>query len=87
MKVKLISDGTFIGTKVVDAETGELVEGVAGIEWCLTNYAEPAVLTLHFIDMPVELSGEAQLAVIHLKPDPFEEAEQAAEAIRRSDGH
>lgn len=31
MKIKVISDGTRFGTKVISAETGELIEGVIGV--------------------------------------------------------
>lgn len=33
MKLKIISDGTVAGTNVVNAETGETVEGVTYAEW------------------------------------------------------
>ena len=33
MKVKIISDGTPRGTKLVNAETGEKLEGVTSVEW------------------------------------------------------
>ena len=36
MKLKIMSDGTPDNTSVVNAETGEIVEGVASIKWeCL----------------------------------------------------
>jgi hypothetical protein len=33
MKLKIISDGTCRGTKVVNSETGEMLEGVKDINW------------------------------------------------------
>lgn len=33
MKLKIISDGTLAGTKVVNAETGETVEGCYYVDW------------------------------------------------------
>jgi hypothetical protein len=33
MKLKIISDGTYLGTKVVNAATGEAIENVTSIRW------------------------------------------------------
>jgi hypothetical protein len=33
MKVRIISDGTFLGTRVVNAETDEPIEGVYSVEF------------------------------------------------------
>ena len=33
MKLKIISDGTMSGTKVVDEKTGEILEGVRYVKW------------------------------------------------------
>jgi len=54
MKLKIISNGTDLGTKVVDAETGSVVEGVTSIEWKIAagKYAEA---TIKCISIPVEV--------------------------------
>ena len=35
MELKIISDGTSAGTKVVDWKTGEELEGVISVEWSI----------------------------------------------------
>jgi hypothetical protein len=32
-RLKIVSDGNFIGTRVIDAETGEEIGGVTGVTW------------------------------------------------------
>jgi hypothetical protein len=77
MRVKIVSDGTVDGTRVVDAETGELMRGVMGIQWIATPGSEAgvyAVLTLRNVE--VDLETEAEVApppappVPHVGPGP-----------------
>ena len=56
MNIKIISDGTSKGTKVVNAETGEDVEYVQHIEWQL-GVGELSDCTLKFIKVPIEFVG------------------------------
>ena len=60
MKIKIISDGTRKGTRVVNAETGELVRGVRGIKFEISSDREGehydwAHATLELFDVQVEL--------------------------------
>lgn len=61
MKVKIISDGTVHGTKVVDEKTGEMLQNVVDIIWSAgMPYAEArAVVTL--LRVPVELKTDVSL--------------------------
>jgi hypothetical protein len=43
-KLKIISDGTTIGTRVIDLETKEPIEGIQMITWTCSNVGEPEVL-------------------------------------------
>jgi hypothetical protein len=63
MRVKITSDGTRVGTKIVDADTGEALDGlrVHGVDWHVpTGGGEPTLL-LRCKGSHVELEGEAEL--------------------------
>ena len=34
-QIKIVSDGTVIGTKIIDVESGELVDDVTAVSWHL----------------------------------------------------
>jgi len=36
IRLKIISDGTPTGTKVIDSETGEEIEGIRRVEWSIS---------------------------------------------------
>ena len=46
MKLKIVSEGTGATTKVVSAETGELVENVMGLEISMDAFNLEAVLVI-----------------------------------------
>lgn len=53
MKLKIVSEGTVMGSRVVNAETGEILDGVTSVNWKHDAGDLPrAVITL--IGMPVE---------------------------------
>lgn len=60
MKLKVISDGTAQGTKVVNAETGEELENVFGVQWSLDVRNGQSVATIGVMQVMMESLGEAQ---------------------------
>lgn len=59
MKIKIISDGTPRGTRVVDRATGEPIERVASISWVITASGHAAASII--IDDPeVDLEVETE---------------------------
>lgn len=64
MKLKIISDGTRAGTKVVN-ESGETVEGVTSIEWHYSQEDGQVWTSFTVGDAPCALEGAA--------PEPTEE--------------
>jgi len=61
VRIKIISDGTAPGTRVVDAGTGEPIDGITAISWKVdVNHLAEATLT--FIKVPVEAEGETAIA-------------------------
>ena len=74
MKIKIISDGTMLGTKIVDEETGKELSFVRKVEWTLDLNAQPpwnrlATCKLEMFNVPVELVGEAEITKKDLPKD------------------
>ena len=59
MKVKIISDGTASGTKLIDQETGKSIEDITSITWSV-SVDELAQVNVKFINVPVEVIGEIE---------------------------
>jgi hypothetical protein len=60
MWLKIISDGTVKGTRVVDAQTGEEVGNVTAVSWSMGNDGlTEAVVTLGCV--PAEVAGEMEI--------------------------
>lgn len=55
VRLRVLSDGTLAGTKVVNAETGELVEGVLAVEWSMDAEALTTRLVVTLDKAPVEI--------------------------------
>lgn len=58
MKIKIISDGTAVGTFVVDTSTGARVDGVKRIQWGV-DYDGVAVAVLEFQGIEADIVGDA----------------------------
>jgi len=57
MKVEIISNGTPEGTKIVNVETGEILEQVQRIDWNVA-IGKLATAKIELIEIPVKLIGE-----------------------------
>jgi hypothetical protein len=61
MRLRIISNGTGKGTRVVDAKTGEEIEGVTSVEWFWSYEKDNAVpsckLTVQSVPLDAELSN------------------------------
>lgn len=58
MKIKIVSDGGPLSTRVVNAETGETLEGVVGVEW---EHSAPGQLprtVITVLGVPVEVYAD-----------------------------
>jgi len=62
MKLKIISDGTVHGTKVLD-ENGDMLAGVVGILWECDKDMDMGKATITVIDVPIECIGEGQVLI------------------------
>jgi len=63
MKIKIISDGTIEGTKVVSAKTGEEIESVTKIGWMAESGEIYSRAIIEIINVPVEIESDAELQI------------------------
>ena len=63
MKIKIISDGTVQGTKVIDKDTGAELEGVVSIEWSVAPRSRGSGFEFHtrlvLEEVPVTIVNDA----------------------------
>lgn len=73
MKLKIISDGTANGTRVVSIETGEAVGGVDFISWSASVDGEFCEAQIHLLGVPCEIVGKAVTIISEdlLRESPF----------------
>lgn len=57
MRVKIVSDGTFEGTRVVDIATGEQLENVRSVRWGGAAHSG-CIVWLELDEVPAELEAE-----------------------------
>lgn len=57
MKVKIVSDGTAIGTRLIDVDTGHVLDDVVRLTWDIKGGAH-SLATVVLRRVPVEVSGE-----------------------------
>lgn len=59
MRLRIVSDGTPLGTKVVNLETGETVDGVSMIDWHIeTGELAKATIRIHDVDVEIGADGK-----------------------------
>ena len=58
MKLKIISDGTANGTKLINAESGEILENVKSVKWfCDTGDYRISRVVIEIVNVPTEIIG------------------------------
>lgn len=57
MKLKILSDGTAIGTRLVDATTGESIHGLLNLAWSIAH-DDLAKVTVTLMAVPVEIEAD-----------------------------
>lgn len=58
-KIRIVSDGTPGGTRVIDEASGEDIRGIRAIRWEVTG-KDIAKVSLDFVKVPVDLVGEVE---------------------------
>jgi len=66
IELKIISDGTPAGTKVINSKTGEEIEGVRSIEWSI-SYGEISVAKIELGVSSIEAIGSKTKIVKPIK--------------------
>lgn len=61
MKLKIVSDGTAPGTKLVDAVTGEAVDNVIDIIWTVSAVDMISKAIVHMLAVPIDVTVDADV--------------------------
>lgn len=56
MRLKIVSDGTNTGTKVIDADTGKELTNVTSVKWCMHADDILSVAVIYLFNVEVEIS-------------------------------
>jgi hypothetical protein len=77
IRLKIISSGNFMTTKIVNAETGQPLYGVRAIKWEANVDSYPnAIVTLELLDVEVEIEGGVSKShILKLCPECLNEVE------------
>lgn len=56
MKLKIVGDGTVLGTKVINSETGEVLQNVKSVAWYCDadSYTSLAVIEVRMVELEAE---------------------------------
>lgn len=73
MKLKIISDGTNTGTKLIDEDTGEMIHMVQKITYEATADDTFPKVTIELINVPVEIVSEADVDLYEYTGPSFKE--------------
>lgn len=63
MRIKIISDGTAFGTKIVDAATGEAIDFVTAIEFKIRAADNAPSVVIEVLKPIIDVSAEAVVKV------------------------
>jgi hypothetical protein len=60
-KIKITSDGTTFGTKVIDVESGDMIEGVVRVRWSMTMDGARTEAEVGIEGIPVEIEAAIEV--------------------------
>lgn len=64
MKLKLISDGTSVGSKLIDEDTGETVHGISKLIYEVDANELLSKVTVEFFNIPVEITSKFEVELL-----------------------
>lgn len=71
MKIKIISDGTNSGTKIINKETGEMIGMVQNVTWSISSKDIYAKATIEILNPEIELEcDDVKIASIAPSTEP-----------------
>jgi len=59
--VKIVSNGTAQGTKIVDINTGKELQGVVSVRWGVDAKNQLGICSVDLVNVPVDLKTAAQV--------------------------
>lgn len=62
LKLKIVSDGTSFGTRVVNAETGEELQYVKSIRWEVCSQSQRASAVVELANVELDVASHAQIS-------------------------
>lgn len=69
MRLKIISDGTNAGTKLIDEDTGEMVHLIQKLTWEADAKDFCTKVTVELINIPVEIVSKAEVELLEFDND------------------
>lgn len=69
MKLKIISDGTNVGTKLVDEDTGQAIGLIQKLTWEGDAKDVLTKITVEFVNIPVEITTKAEVELLDYDKD------------------
>ena len=66
MKLKIISDGTKLGTELINSDTGQAVEGISKLTWKVDVSDLTTKTIVELINIPVEIVSKATVDLVEL---------------------
>lgn len=69
IKLKIISDGTNLGTKIIDEETGTQVSNIKKITWKADYERSITTAIIEFFNLPVEITSSAKVNLMTYTQD------------------
>tara|TARA_Y100001938_G_scaffold135299_1_gene196794 strand:+ start:3035 stop:3313 length:279 start_codon:yes stop_codon:yes gene_type:complete len=87
MKIKIVSDGTCAGTRVLDASTGTAVQGVQLISFMASPQGAPEAF-LHVAGVQCEIITDCRMG-LELRANPYtvEDLELVPDELKAFFGH
>lgn len=76
MKLKIISDGTATGTKLIDEASGEAIGLVQSIKWEMQASQVVSMATVTVLKVPFEAIAEAEVTTNTLTLEPIKKYEE-----------
>lgn len=68
MKLKIISDGTNAGTKLINEDTGEAIHLIQKLSWECNVEDMVSKVTIELLNIPVEIVSKADVELFELLP-------------------
>lgn len=72
MRLKIISDGTNAGTKLIDEDSGEMIHLIQKLTWEADAKEMMTKITVEFINIPVEIVSKAEVELLDYDEENWE---------------